>query len=128
MLLRVALLSTNVSEEISSSSIRVTRIDELGTTLAVISNVRQLLFTANVFQISPILVNLMMEVLISSETSVLTRATLRNIPEQAFLYERNCIESNYMQNVSANLMELTQTESTCQAELLVLQLGNSSYS
>jgi hypothetical protein len=37
MLLRVALLRTDVSEELSVSFIRVTRIDELGTTLAVTS-------------------------------------------------------------------------------------------
>jgi hypothetical protein len=38
MLRRVALVSTDVSEELSASFIRVTRIGELGTTLAVTSN------------------------------------------------------------------------------------------
>jgi hypothetical protein len=38
MLRRVTLVRTDVSEEISASFIRVTRIGELGTTLAVISN------------------------------------------------------------------------------------------
>jgi hypothetical protein len=38
MLRRVALLRTDVSEELSASFIRMTRIDELGTTLAVTSN------------------------------------------------------------------------------------------
>jgi hypothetical protein len=38
MLRRVALVRTDVSEELSDSFIRVTRIGELGTTLAVTSN------------------------------------------------------------------------------------------
>jgi hypothetical protein len=38
MLRRVFLVRTDVSEERSASYIRVTRIDELGTTLAVTSN------------------------------------------------------------------------------------------
>jgi hypothetical protein len=44
MLLRVALVRTDVSEEITASIIRVTRIGVLGTTLAVTSNRRTLLF------------------------------------------------------------------------------------
>jgi hypothetical protein len=38
MLRRVALVETDVSEELSSSFIGVTRVGELGTTLAVTSN------------------------------------------------------------------------------------------
>jgi hypothetical protein len=40
VLRRVALVRTDVSEELSASIIRVTRIGELGTTLAVTSNRR----------------------------------------------------------------------------------------
>jgi hypothetical protein len=40
ILRRVALVRTDVSEELSASFIRVTRIGELGTTLAVTSNGR----------------------------------------------------------------------------------------
>jgi hypothetical protein len=64
MLRRVALVRTDVSESLCS--------------------VRQLLVTASVVPRSPILVTLMKEALSASETSVLTRATRRNIPETPF--------------------------------------------
>jgi hypothetical protein len=65
----MALVRTDVSEELSDF-IRVTRIGELRTTLA-----------ASVVLSSPILLTLMKEAPSSSETSVLTRSTRRNIPE-----------------------------------------------
>jgi hypothetical protein len=49
MLRRVTLVRTDVSEELSSSIIRVIRIGELGTTLAVfLRSVHRLLVTASV--------------------------------------------------------------------------------
>jgi hypothetical protein len=62
MICRVTLVRTDVSEELSVSFIRVTRIGELGTTLAVTSNRRM----TRVVPSSQILVTLMKETLSSS--------------------------------------------------------------
>jgi hypothetical protein len=97
MLRRLALVRTDVSKELSASFIRVTRICELGTTISATSNrrtlrrntifrsVRRLLVRASVVPSSQILVTLMMAALSSSETSVLTRATRRNISEDGIV-------------------------------------------
>jgi hypothetical protein len=90
MLRGLVLVITYVSEERSASIIRVTRVGELRTTLAVTSNRRtlrrnahidtvflhydRLLVTGNVYPSSPIFITLIMEAIRSSETSVFTRA------------------------------------------------------
>jgi hypothetical protein len=102
MLRRVALVHTDVSEKLRASIIRVTRIGEIGTMLAVrniyLSSVRRLQVTPNVVSSSPILVTLMTEALNSSETSTLTRDTRRNIPEDRNLKcyrNRNSIRNGF---------------------------------
>jgi phospholipid N-methyltransferase len=71
----VALVRIEVTEECIASIIRVKIMGELGTALAVNSVVPS----------SSILSTVMMEAISSSETSVLTRATQREIPEDCSL-------------------------------------------
>jgi hypothetical protein len=92
MLCSLVLVRTNVSEQSSASIIRVTRIGEVRTTLklVVFLSVRRLLLTTNDNPCSPIVVTLVMEELLFSGTSVLTRATRRTIPEDGILHSHSC--------------------------------------
>jgi hypothetical protein len=88
MLRRVALVRTYVSEKLSSSFIRVTRIGELETTLALTSNRRTLRRNtiSSFVPSSQILITLIKEELSPSETPLLTGVTRHNIPEDVILH------------------------------------------
>jgi hypothetical protein len=85
ILRRVELVRTDDSEGLNTSIIRVIRIGAIGM-LAVTSNRCTLRRNTNVVPSSPIHVTLMIQVLSSSETSVLRRATRHNITEGEIIH------------------------------------------
>jgi hypothetical protein len=81
MLRRVALVRTDASEKRIAFIIRVTRFVDL----LFLRSVLRLAVIVNIVTSSPILVILIMETILFSKTSVLTRATRRNIKQDGIL-------------------------------------------
>jgi hypothetical protein len=115
MLHRVALVRADVSEEFSAIIIH----------FVFLRSVRRLLVTANIVPSSPILVTQMMEALISSETSVLTRATRCTSRKTQFLRVTNLENTKSYKNKLNSVPLLGNRSMLIEMPLLVGEVSDS---
>jgi hypothetical protein len=91
--------------------------------------VLRLLVTANDVLNSLFLFTLMMEAILSSETSVLTRSTRSDIPEYCILYTHNCAYgskialTDILDLSDINMLNLTLREATAELSRAVNELA-----
>jgi hypothetical protein len=87
-------------------------------------SVLRLLVTANIVPSSPILVTLMLEMIHSSETSVLTRATRRHIPDDGIPQ----VTTRRVQIIYRNRLCFRNTVFCSCSEVRTTDIGNPNYS
>jgi hypothetical protein len=114
VLRRMALVRTDVSEERSAFIIRVTRIGELGTTIAVTYNRRTLRRNTN------ILVTWWRRRYVTSKHRFLTRATQPNIPEDGILHSSQYLQFLHHTNHNQAVTEKPARRRYCGSRLCIV--------